>query len=212
MTIEIRGKIESQGKVGPGYSTDGNLVNSRMTKDLALVTQDLHGRFYESTCRGNTFIASTGAAGVAPGTALSTTPPFTLYNPSGSETHLVIISSSIGYISGTLGSGSIYYAVNNNSSQAAPSGGTVLIPICSLIGNNYAPKGKVFQGATLATTPTLLKDLAIMGSTSTTPPIKDLIDGTIIITPGTSISLQAVASAGIGLLFTFSMIWEEVKI
>lgn len=209
--------FEIQGRVGPGFAQDGSLVDPRMTKDLGAVVQDLHGRFYETTYRGNTFIASTGVAGVAPGTALSTTPPFTLYNPINSGFNLSIISASIGYISGTLGAGSIFYAVNTNTSQAAPTGGTVLTPICSLIGNTSAPRGKTFQGSTLAATPTILRDLIYLpafagGANAMAPPVRDIVDGSIIIIPGASMSLQAVAGAGTTPLVTFAITWEEIPI
>lgn len=208
--------FEINGKVGPGYANDGSLVDPRMTKDLGLVCQDLHGRFYESTYRGNTFIASTAVAGVAPGTALSTTPPFTLYNPLGSGTNLSIVSASIGYISGTLGAGTIVYAVNNNTAQAAPTGGTSLVPINTFVGNNTLPHGKVFQGATLAVAPTILRDCVILGAfagaAALFPPIRDIVDGTIIIIPGASISLQGVAAAGTTPLLTFAVTWEEIPV
>ena len=208
--------FEINGKVGPGYANDGSLVDPRMTKDLGLVCQDLHGRFYESTYRGNTFIASTAVAGVAPGTALSTTPPFTLYNPLGSGTNLSIVSASIGYISGTLGAGTIVYAVNNNTAQAAPTGGTSLVPINTFVGNNTLPHGKAFQGATLAVAPTILRDCVILGAfagaAALFPPIRDIVDGTIIIIPGASISLQGVAAAGTTPLLTFAVTWEEIPV
>jgi hypothetical protein len=208
--------FEINGKVGPGYAGDGSLVDPRMTKDLALVTQDLHGRFYETTYRGNTYIASTGAAGVAPGTALSTTPPFTLYNPLNSGVNLSIISASLGYISGTLGGGTIVYAVNINTAQAAVSGGTSLVPINTFLGNGAVSKAKAFQGGTLAVAPTILRDCAILGAfagaAALFPPIRDIIDGTMIVTPGASISLQGVAAAGSTPLMTFAMTWEEIPV
>lgn len=209
--------IEIQGKVGPGYAADGNTADPRMTKDLAMVIQDLHGRFYETTYRGNTFIASTGVAGVAPGTALSTTPPFTLYNPLNSGVNLVLISASMGYVSGTLGAGMIVYGANNNTAQAAPSGGTVLVPVCSLIGNVSLPRGKAFQGSTLAAAPTILRDFCVLGAfaggaAAPTPPVRDIVDGSIIIGPGASVSLQGVAGAGTSPLVTLAVTWEEVQI
>ena len=204
--------FEINGKVGPGYANDGSLVDPRMTKDLAVVAQDLHGRFYETTYRGNTFIASTGVAGVAPGTVLSTTPPFTLYNPLNSGVNLVIISASLGYISGTLGAGTIVYAVNNSTTQAAPTGGTTLVPINSFLGNASLPHGKAFQGATLAATPTILRDCAVLGAfagaAALFPPIRDIVDGTMIIVPGAALSLQGIAAAGTSPLMT----WEEAPV
>ena len=209
--------FEINGKVGPGYAGDGSLVDPRMTKDLATVVQDLHGRFYESTYRGNTFIASIGTAGVAPGTVFSTTPPLTLYNPLNSGVNLSIISASLGYISGTLGGGTIFYGVNTNTAQAAPTGGTSLTPICSLIGNSSLPKGKAFSGSTLVVAPTILRDFAVMGAFLATtanlfPPIRDIIDGSMIIIPGASISLQAVAAAGTSPLVVLAFTWEEVPV
>ena len=208
---------EVNGKVGPGYAGDGSLVDPRQTRDLAIVCQDLHGRFYETTYRGNCFIASTGVAGVAQGTALSTTPPFILYNPLNSGVNLAIISASLGFISGTLGAGTIVYAVNNNTAQAAPTGGTSLTPINTLVGNNTLPRGKAFQAATLAATPTILRDFAVIGAFTTSTanmyvPIRDIVDGSILVAPGAAVSLQGVAGAGTTPLVTLAMTWEEIPV
>jgi hypothetical protein len=209
--------FEVNGKVGPGYAGDGSLVDPRQTRDLATVMQELHGRYYETTYRGGTFIASTGVGGVAPGTALGTAPPFTLYNPLNSGVNLVIVSASLGFISGTLGAGTIVYAANTNTAQAAPTGGTTLVPINALIGNGSLPKGKAFQGSTVAATSVIVRDFAIIGAyTASTvnmfPPIRDIVDGSIIVSPGASVSLQGIAGAGTTPLVTLAMTWEEVPV
>lgn len=209
--------IDVYGRVGPGYATDGNSAEPRLTKDLGVVVQHLHSSYFEAVTRGQIFTASTGVAGVAPGTALSTTPPFTLYNPLGSGVNLVIVSASLGYISGTLGAGTVVYAVNNNIAQAAPTGGTTLTAINGLIGNASASKAKVFQGSTLATTPTILRDAFILpafagAAAAPSPPVRDIVDGAMVVMPGAALSLQAIAAAGTSPLALFSMTWEEVLV
>ena len=192
--------FEVNNKVGPGYAADGQLANPRLTKDCGMVIQEMHGHFYEVTYRGATFIASIGVGGVAPGTVLSTTPPLTLYNPLNSGVNLSIISASDGYISGQLGNGTLVYAVNTNTAQAAPTGGTAITPICTLIGSGSLPKAKAYTGATVAAIPTILRDCNILGTVNNDAnifvPLRDIVDGSIVIMPGASLSLQAISTAG----------------
>jgi hypothetical protein len=201
----------AEGKVGPFNAADGSMVNQRFGRSGEQIVADGHSHFQEAVQRGNVFTATTGTSGVAPGTALSTTPPFSLYNPAGSNVNLVVLEAEMLYISGTFGAGVVYYAVNNANGQAAPTGGTTLTPICNKIGSTALPQGKSFQGATLPATPSAFKPaFPVGGNPSGIVPAKDLVDGAIVVTPGNILSLQEVGAAGTSPLGGFSVTWEEV--
>lgn len=207
---------EIQGKVGTGYATDGSLADPRMTNDLALVTQELHGHFYETTYRGNTYEAVTATTGVAPGTAIGTTAAFSLYNPAGSGKNLVILDWSMGYVSGTIGGGTIYVCVNSNTVAAATTGTAITVESL-LVGSPNNTVAKAFTTATLPVAPIVLRPvwiLAAQAAATTDLPgsLREIIDGKLIITPGCTVSFEAVATAGTTPLVTFSMSWEEVNI
>lgn len=202
------------GDVGPQTLTDGVQAPFRLGKSGETIVQELHGRYYEAVKRGNVYVASTAGAGVAPGTVLSTTPPFTIYNPAGSGVDLVLMQAWLAYISGTLGAGALVWAVNNSPQQAAPTGGTVLTPINALLSSNLG-RGKAFQGSTLAAAPTIFRPFCSLGASLATTAVQpwqayEPTDGAIVIPQGCSASLQAIAAAGSTPLVLLSAAWEEV--
>src|SRR5262245_50827578 len=115
-----------------------------------------HSEYIEPARLARMHTVCTGASGVAPGTALSPTPPMTLYNPANSGIVAAITKATLGYVSGTLGAGTIVWGVNNNPLQAAPTGGSELTPICTLLGS---PRSvcRAYQGSTLAAAPTIFR-------------------------------------------------------
>lgn len=179
------------------------------------VTTQGHGGYTEPATRGGIMEATTAVAGVAPGTALTTTPPMALWNPPSSGKNLAILKSYMGYISGTLGGGTLVYAVVP-AQTTVPTSGTELVPQCSLIGSPRGV-GRVFQGSTLSAVPTILRPAFVLGSfvgTAVAPPdpALDLVDGSIIVAPGTVLCLQAIAGAGTTPLVLLSLIYEELPI
>jgi len=203
--------------VGPIVGGDGaNPGKVRTDKTSAAVVSQAHARMHEATSRGKVFGASNGTAGVAPGTVLSTTPPFALFNPLGSGVILSVLKVRIAYVSGTLGSGDLVYAFVPNQT-AAPTGGTVLgVNDTRLTGT--VGSGKAYQGSTLAATPTLLLPAATLTPVLATSVVsaaviaKDDIDGEIEVSPGTVLVLQAVAAAGTTPLVMFGVTWEECPV
>src|SRR3954453_1903089 len=122
-------------RVGPTFQADGTTPAVRGGKTGEAVVSQAHGKYAEATTRGNNYQAVIPpGTGCAPGTALATSNVlFTLYNPKGSGKRLVVNRCSLGYISGTLGAGTIFYCTNNDPTQAAPSSGTAITPVnCDL--------------------------------------------------------------------------------
>lgn len=207
--------IEINGKVGPGYAADGSLVDPRMTKDLGTVVQDLHGRFFEAVYRGTVYEACTATGGVAPGTAIGTTAPYTLYNPINSGKNLVVIDISLGYVSGTIGTGQTYLVASVNPSAAAVTG-TAIVPTNLLLGSAIGV-GKAFTTATLPAAPTVLRPVWILApflATTVFQPLsaREILDGKYIVAPGCALSIESVAAGGTTPLMIFGMSWEEVLI
>lgn len=168
------------------------------------------------------FVACTPAAGVAPGTALSTTPPLALWCPPDSALQTVagnqdrqvaatIISARLAYVSGTLGAGNIVYAVVDQPTK--PTGGTQLtIQQLGLTpaGSGLAPVCQAFQGSTLAGTPALLMPaFSVNAAPLTGPVMREYIDGEILLGPGKALVLQEIGGAGTSPLVQLSLSWVE---
>lgn len=172
-----------------------------------------HGKNYNAALAGRVFHASTAASGVAPGTSLSTTAAFALHNPWGSGVNLVINKVSMGYISGTLGAGTVFAAANQAEVQVTPSG-TAIVPVPAGLVADAVAKGKPMTTVTVVA-PTIIRPLwglqASLASTAVQPwKLTEDIDGEIIVKPGTTFIMHAVAAGGSSPVVAFGCTWEEV--
>lgn len=202
-------------RVGPGTAQNGTQQPSRLSTNLAMITQNLSGKFLESVIQGNVYVASTAVTGVAPGTAIGTTSPFTLSNPKGSNKYLVVLRTTIGYVSGTLGAGVVDYVGNLDPAAAAVTGTAIAAVNCLL--SLATGVGKAFTTATLPAAPTVMRPFvsltALLASTAVQPwTVVDEVDGEFVIPPGCALSLEGTAAAGTSPLVVFSMTWEEVLV
>lgn len=154
-------------------------------------------------------------AGVAPGTAVGTTAALVLYNPAGSGVKIALRKVSAGYLSGTLGAGTLFHCVNPTTTQTAPSGGTAVTGLNLDAGRANAPvaAGLVSFGATVVA-PTATRPFCslspILASSVVQPfQLEDDLTDEIILEPGTSYQIQAVAAAGSSPKIVLGIIWEE---
>ena len=205
----------SEGKVGIVTSADGSQTPARLDRTGAIVNAQAHGAYTESAVRGAIMEVANAVAGVAPGTVLSVTPPMALWNPPSSGKNLSIIKVSMGYVSGTFGGGTVLYAIVP-SQTTVPTTGTELVPQCSMIG---MPRGvgRAFTGSTLTAIPIILRPSWVLGAwvgTTATQPSDcvDVVDGSIIVPPGTVFVVQALAGAGTTPLALFSIAYEEIPV
>jgi hypothetical protein len=205
----------AEGKVGLITVADGGQSPARLERTGALVVSNAHGFYTEAVSRGLMMDVSTQVAGVAPGTALSTAPPLVLWNPPSSGKNLSITKATMGYVSGTLGAGSILLAAVL-SQVTVPTGGTELTPVNALLGMPRGA-GRAFQASTLVSTPQIIRALFTVGAfTAATAQVPvdcvDVIDGAIVVTPGTAIVLQELGAAGTSPLVLFGFTWEEIPV
>ena len=207
--------MQAEGRTGLISAADGALNPLRLDKTGAITIVSAHPLYSEASLRSNMFAVSTAVAGVAPGTALSTTPPLALLNPLNSGVDLVILKTSVGYISGTLGAGSIVYAYYTPQATL-PTSGAELTPICTKIGQ-IKGAGRAYQGSTITGTPLILRPAFNMGAALATTALgistcQDLVEGEIIVPPATVFVMQGVAAAGTSPLVLLSIVWEEMNI
>lgn len=207
--------VTSMGLTGPQVRPDGTPGSMRLDKTGAAVQTNAHGWYHEAAARGKLFHATIAAAGVAPGTALSASPAFTLWNPVNSGINLSIKQVFVGYVSGTLGAGSLVHAMNL-SQVTLPSGGTELVPQCALL-NGARGTGRAFTGSTISATSTLIRPsmtvgAALASSVAFPSLVMDEVAGSIVVPAGAAYCYQGIAAAGTSPLLLIGVTWEEITL
>jgi hypothetical protein len=150
---------------------------------------------------------------VAPGTALSTTPPLALWNPPGNRFEFLIKRLEVALVSGTLGAGHLMYATA--AQPAAPTTGTPLTasirgqrlgtPLAPAVVN--ASTAQAFQGSTIVA-PAAHRPAQNIGSPDI-PPAEDL---GFSLLPGQVLSIEEVGAAGSSPLVRICLVWAEYQI
>jgi len=195
-------------KVGTGATNVRGVGNASGSLMVAQGSADLA----EMVLSGQVITAVNAVAGAAPGTALATTAPLSLWNPPGSGKNLVILHASLGYVSGTLGAGCWVFA---QTPQATVPTGTELVPVNNLLG---FPRGvgRAFTGANaVSAVPTIVRPTFSTGpilATTTFQPQEfvDDVKGGIVVTPGNAIVLSFIGGAGTTPLMIHCMKFVEV--
>lgn len=173
--------------------------------------------YSEMVSRGLIWTATNAAAGLAPGTALTATPTFCLFNPANSGVNLHLQHFTMAWTSGTLGAGKLWHCFH--PIQATLPAGTALTPLNNLGGYSFGNRARAFttitsgltvpaQGIRIAGTVTALA--ADAGTSG--PPIDDKIDGELIVPPGVAWSPQEIGAAGTTPLVFFSISWCELAV
>lgn len=200
-------------RIGRLFYADGVQGFLRGGSNGELITAEGKGKYAESSMRSNIFVCSTAVAGVAPGTAISTTPPFDLHNPANSGVEVSILRVTVGYVSGTLGAGSLIYT--RNTQETVPSGGTSLTEINARLGV-AAGQATCGQGRTIDATPTIIRPSGLvlgasLASTAALPVhLQDDIDGEITVPEGQSFCVEGVAAGGSSPLIMIGVTWQEI--
>ena len=197
----------------PATSSNGTLPARGGTMGDMVVSQ-LHGRYYEQALNGHLFYAQTAVTGVAPGTAISTTGAYTLYNPIGSGYNLVVLEGMMGYVSGTIGAGVVDWVAHVNPAAAAPTG-TAIVATNALLGGSAGVARPLTTSTVVAGTP--IRPFCSLGASLATTAVqpwhvRDDVGGAIIVAPGCAVDLHATAAGGTSPLVVFGVLWEEVAI
>lgn len=198
-------------RAGQVIAADGSEIPNRLGRHSSQADTDSHAGYGDSVGRGNCFVASTQSH-VNFGVALTATAvTLTLYNPNGSGKNLVLLEAAA-TVSGTVAS-SIVYAVNDVPGQAIPTATTALVVRNAQLGTAGGTVAQVFSVATLPAAPVAVRSMFSWTATNSTGQSPrsfiDKIDGRLILTPNTAVTLQGVGSVG-GIIGIMSMVWEEV--
>jgi hypothetical protein len=169
------------------------------------VIGELNPKYYEQTMRGNAFVYSQAAAGVALAAPSVNSVPM-IWNPSGSGKNLVLLKVAVGYVSTTWVAGMLEYCVLTGAGSQIGTGAPVVsltqvAGVNLLVGSGNASVMRFAPATvTLIAAPTFLctAGLSTVHGTATSDAspylMQDLIDGAIIIPPGVAFFVTANAA------------------
>lgn len=209
-----------QNIVGPSSPSANNAIIPARAGQLGdLVVSELHGRYYETTYRGNSFSLSvvTAAAVTAYTGAAGGTPMLAVFNPTGSGRNLVITKVSVGNVVAASAAGTVafglYFGPTATITQATT---TAPIQMATLLASGSIATGFRNVALTASTAATGVIPVGsyywatAAGAAQVSLAATDL-EGSLIIPPGSYAALggsAALASA----TWIGSLQWEEVPV
>lgn len=207
--------MESELRVGPIFAADGNKVIARAGRGgEAIVADELE----DAALRGELFYGSVAVGGVDHAASFTTTAPWALYNPDGSDVDLVLLGIAMGYVSGTLGAGFLGIGKYiESATNAAPTGTTCVARGSTRLGLTTTMRGVPLETVTLTAGATLIApvmDIAPKLATTAvdTAPKIVVLPFRIVIPPRAAAVAAGVAgAAGTTPRVTITGFWKEVK-
>lgn len=197
----------------PGGTGTNAVQGNRIDKTGAQVVGQGHGKYYQANeCRQ--LFGACYSAGAAPGATISTTAHLSLQAVVSSTVWLSVCRVRTAYVSGTIGTGTMFHCVNPTTTQTAPSSGNA--PTVVNLSGGGAGSGVVRAGSTVVAptvySPYLTLDPMLATSVLGLPLKVEDMDGEILLQPGASYQLQSIAAAGSSPLLASGVVWEEIPI
>lgn len=201
------------GTVGPTSQQDGATPAVRLGRTGELITDELHGRYYESTYRKQMYSGS--VIGTITSAGLTTTfLGLALFNPNGSGVNVVV--NKFGYsFAVAFAAASAIGLATGFSTSVMPATNAVTTRSQFFIGGQPGVAG-LTSGATLPAAPTvnMLFGTGFTGAITTVPlvPMSYVdLEGSLILPPGAyACSYTSTASGAASGSFSFQ--WEEVLV
>ena len=203
----------------PAAGGNNAIVNGRSGQLGDAIVSELHGRYYETTYRGNGFLlsVSTAAAVTAYAGAAAGTPMLALFNPVGSGKNAVLTKVAIGNVVAASAAGTVAFGLYFGTT-AAITQATTTAPWAM---NSQLQSGSVMTGfrnvaltsgsaaSNVIPVATYYWATAAGAALVTGGPID--LEGSIIIPPGSYVALGG-SAALTSATWIGSMQWEEVPV
>jgi hypothetical protein len=211
----LRNKDRRMFNVGATYGGTGTngVQGQRLSKSGALSISQAAPKYQEQSSLGVMFSACHNA-GDAPGTTISTSAHTCLYNPPGSTVRVILARVYLGYVSGTIGTGTMFHCANPTINQTAPSGTAPTGGVVNLSIGNTAAAQAVPSWTSTVVAPKVLTPLTTLSPDLASTVLAltiwaDEIDGWITLLPGTSYQIQSIAAGGSTPLISSGLVWIE---
>lgn len=182
-----------------------------------------NGDFYAQLARGNVFVASTAAAGIALIVPATTGNHPTLWNPAGSGFNLDIVAVELTYVSGNNAPTALEWAITSPAGSAIATGGPIatftnVAPVNALAGAaadavaKWAPAVNTYTAAPVFYRSAGISLFTGVAATAVAPfPLIARYNGDFGIAPGAALSLCSQAATTTA-LFQVSVTYIKVAI
>lgn len=209
-------------QVGPARLSDGEEATPRLGNSGEQIVQELNGWYYEQTVRGNVFIYSTAAAGIAPIVPITTGFGPTIWNPSGTGYNWIPLRLLMGYVSGNNVPGNFEFAITANTGANIGAGLPVVTftdvaPVSALLGSGKVSRMRWAPAvSTFVANPAFLMTLGLnqftgIATTAVSPwQLVYDFDGTLILGPGNALSLGC--NAANTSLYSIALVGMELPV
>ncbi len=168
------------------------------------------------------FHGSVASAGFAHGTALTATGLLSLMNPAGSGVNLEVLKVTLGFVSGTLGAGTLWWVKAANPTSNPSEDATKAVRSAGLVTgspNDAGSKAKIYSNVSMTNVPVIVRPTCIsyaplvIGTTAVAlPALVEETDGSIVIPPGYWAGIQGIGSGGSSPLVIVGIEWQEVPV
>lgn len=200
-------------KVGPQVNADGSVVSQRASRDACTVNQDGHAKYQEPILRGNCWLAANSAV-QALSLNSATATGLILSNPAGSNKNIIVIEICVAIAAAVTGVANVVLTANVNPIAAATAHTTPLTVRNALLGASGTAVGLADSSATLPVAPSIIRPLmgwhwVTAGTPTTGLFVKDQLEGSVVVAPGCTVSIQGLTVAHTVLA---SIMWEEVPV
>jgi hypothetical protein len=226
-------EVSVRGRVGPDTLGDGAEAKLRQGRSAEQIVQELHGRFYEQTKRGNVFSDGFGLTAINNATYTTATlgptvtPIAGLYNPNNSGVDCVILEASLSLVMTALaatGPGGFAWAASVGNAAVSTGneplnryaltlGGSKARGLCNVaptgLTNNLVVRfgsalfGGSAENVSFTATAVAMQTQALGA--------KELFDGSLIVPPGGVLALLATTTPAAHSAVS-ALVWEEVPV
>lgn len=208
--------VKQLARVGPQVAADGNDVQPRLDKTGAMTVVGAHAFYSEAVLRGNCYAVCQQTGTTTQAGLSATTPALTLYNPAGSGVNGVLIYAGVTFLVAFAAAAAVWVAVGTNPTAAAVTGTLTTAHRNCLLGARQGGGVIPMLAATLPAAPVAVAILGVglTGAITTIPQAQNMgrfFDGSIIIAPGTNLSIQTSTASGASSTLC-EYIWEEVPV
>lgn len=227
-------EVTALGNVGPDVLSDGSPAAVRLGKAAEQIVQELHGRLYEQTSRGNVFSGGMGITSISASTwttanlTATQTPIIGVYNPSGSNVNVVVLQATLSVIQNALqatGCGGFVWAASIGNT-AISTGNTPLnratlttggakardmtgVTPTGLTNNETVKFGSALNGGSSIPVAFLATQAGAQAQ-SVTNSVENF-DGGLFVPPGGILALLC-GTTPVGHSAASSIVWEEVPL
>lgn len=205
--VEMLGVVTDPTSVALSAGTE---VIPGLGRQRQQLVSDIHGKWFEACKRGVVFGANVTAVTV-PQIASGLVSVFSLWNPPTSGIDMELIDMDFGQVLATTVVDAVGLYYSSDALARAGTFTTIGTPQSMYVGGGASPKGKFYSAYTHSGTPTRIGIPASFGAVTDAGLALPhyVFDGSVIIPPGTVVSVAMSTAAGVSSGLDISARWAE---